>query len=275
MIPCLSEATTMPSSFAEDVANYADVGCTAMEVWLTKLENHVEHNSLADTARLVSERGMSLPVASYQGGLLLSHGEARKLHLELFRRRLELCQHFGIRTLVVAADFIEKPDAGALSRAVDALGEAARWAAAFEVTLALEFRSGRAICTSLDTALSLVHGCGEPNVGVNLDIFHFYTGPSKFEDFAGLTAERLAHVQLCDLAGVPRELASDSDRVLPGDGDFQLGPILDVLRRIGYAGHVSLELMNPLLWRTNARQVAEIALTSLRKTLGLTDAPRR
>jgi 4-hydroxyphenylpyruvate dioxygenase len=45
------------------------------------------------------------------------------------------------------------------------------------------------------------------------------------------------------------------------------------LRRIGYSGWVSLELMNPVLWRANARQVAEIAYTSLRKTLGLGDAP--
>src|SRR5207249_11819719 len=68
-------------------------------------------------------------------------------------------------------------------------------------------------------------------VGVNLDVFHYYPGPSKFEDFAHLRAERLAHVQIADVSGVARELATDSDRILPGDGDFQLAPILDVLRR--------------------------------------------
>jgi len=47
------------------------------------------------------------------------------------------------------------------------------------------------------------------------------------------------------LGGVPRELATDSDRILPGDGDFQLPPIMDHLRRIGYRGWVSVELMNP------------------------------
>ena len=43
MRPCISEATTMPCSFAEDVASYADAGCTVMEVWLTKLETHLEN----------------------------------------------------------------------------------------------------------------------------------------------------------------------------------------------------------------------------------------
>ena len=50
-------------------------------------------------------------------------------------------------------------------------------------------------------AFSLVQACGEPNVGVNLDVFHYYTGPSKFEDLALLTPEHLAHVQVADLSG--------------------------------------------------------------------------
>ena len=64
------------------------------------------------------------------------------------------------------------------------LTQAAQWAAGFDVTLALEFRARDAFCASLDTALALIEQCGEPNVGVNLDLFHYYTGPSKFEDLA-------------------------------------------------------------------------------------------
>jgi 4-hydroxyphenylpyruvate dioxygenase len=155
---------------------------------------------------------------------------------------------------------------------VVSLTQAAQWAAGFGVTLGLEFRGRSSFCTSLDTALALVEQCGEPNVGVNLDVFHYYIGPSKFDDLDLLTPGRLAHVQLCDLAGVPRELADDGDRVLPGDGDFRLGPLLDRLRQIGYQGWVSLELMNPTLWRANPTQVAEIGLTALRKALGLAQA---
>lgn len=272
MKPCISQTLTMPSSFAEDVANYADAGCTALEVWLTKLEDHLQAHTSADTHRLLDERGMTLAAAAYQGGLLLSQGDARKAHFEHFKRRLELCQAFNIRTLLVVADFAERIDQTALDRAVVSLAEAARWAAGFGVTLALEFRARSAFCASLDTAIALVEHCGEPNVGVNLDVFHYYTGPSKFEDFALLTPGRLAHVQLADVAGIARELATDSDRILPGDGDFQLSAILEVLRQIGYEGWVSLELMNPTLWRADPKQVAEIAFTSLRQILGLTSS---
>jgi 2-keto-myo-inositol isomerase len=262
---CISEATTLPGSFADDVAAYASAGWQAMEVWLTKLETHLEKNSAADTRKLLEDRQMRLAAASYKGGLLLSQGEQRKAHYDHFRRRLDLCQQFGIHTMLVVADFAEAVDQTALSRAVVSLKQACQWAAGFDVTLALEFRGKATFCASLDTALALVVQCEEPNVGINLDVFHYYTGPSKFEDLGLLSHEKLAFVQLCDLAGVAREVATDSDRILPGDGDLQIQPIVDRLRLLGYDGWVSLELMNPLLWQMKASQVAELGMMSLRR----------
>jgi sugar phosphate isomerase/epimerase len=259
----------MPSSFAEDVANFADAGCRGMEVWLTKLETHLQTNSLADTRKLAGDRGLALAAAAYQGGLLLSQGEQRRVHYEHFRRRLEICQALHVPTLVVVADFTDAIDQTDLERATVSLAQAAQWAAGFNVRLALEFRGRNTFCASLDTALALVEGCGEANVGVNLDVFHYYTGPSKFEDLSLMTADRLAHLQLSDLSGIARELATDADRILPGDGDFALEPILARCRAVGYDGWVSVELMNPTLWQANPKQVAEVAITALRKVLGM------
>lgn len=269
MKPCISEATTLPCTFAEDVANFADAGAQAMEVWLTKLETHLESHSAADTRKLLQDRSMALAAASYQGGLLLSQGEQRKAHYDHFRRRLDMCQQFGISTLLVVADFVSEVDAVALERAVLSLKQTAQWAAGYDVRLALEFRARDTFCASLDTALALIVQADEPNLGVNFDVFHYYTGPSKFEDLELLTADRLAFVQLSDVAGVPRELASDADRILPGDGDFRIEPLLQRFRDLGYEGWVSLELMNPTLWKAKPVQVAEIGLTALRRALGL------
>jgi sugar phosphate isomerase/epimerase len=215
MKPCISEATTLPATFAEDVEAYASGGCTAMEVWLTKLEQHLESHSAADTRKLLEDRQMTLAGASYQGGLLLSQGEERRAHYDHFRRRLDLCQAFSIPTLLVVADFVAAVDRTDLERAVVSLKQAAQWAAAFL-----------------------------------------------------LTPANLAFVQLSDLSGVPRELATDADRVLPGDGDFQLEPVLQQLRTLGYDGWVSLELMNPMLWNTKASQVAELGIMALQRLLG-------
>src|SRR5215470_14008814 len=135
MKPCISEATTMPCSFEDDVAAYADGGCTAMEVWLTKLETHLESHSAADTHKLLADRQMTLTAASYQGGLLLAQGEQRRAHYDHFRRRLDLCQQFHIPTLLMVADFVEAVDPTGLERAVVSLKQAAQWAAGFDVRL--------------------------------------------------------------------------------------------------------------------------------------------
>lgn len=267
MIPCISQATTLSTPFADDIAGAASGGCTAVEVWLTKLEQHLESATLDDTRTHLAERSVTLAAAAYQGGLLLSQGDARKTHFDHFRRRLDLCQGLGIPTLVLVADFAQSPDSSALGRAVVSLSQAAQWAAGFGVKLALEFRGADTFCSCLDTALSLVEGCREPNVGVCLDVFHYYKGPSKTEDLERLTAANLAHVQVCDVPGVPRELMTDADRVFPGEGDFRLDPIVQRLRDIGYAGYVSLELMNPVLWRSKPSQVAELGMAALRQLL--------
>jgi sugar phosphate isomerase/epimerase len=199
--------------------------------------------------------------------LLLSQGEQRRAHYDHFRKRLDLCQQFGIGALLLVADFVQKINQTDLERAVVSLKQAAQWAAGFNIRLALEFRGRDTFCASLDTALALVEQCGEPNVGINFDVFHYYTGPSKFEDLDLLKPERLAFVQVCDVAGTARELAADSDRVLPGDGDFRLAPIIQRLRDIGYDGWVSLELMNPLLWRSPPDQVAQIGKAAMERLL--------
>ena len=147
------------------------------------------------------------------------------------------------------------------------LTQAAQWAAGFDVRLALEFRGKATFCSSLDTAVALAEQCREPNVGIDLDVFHYYAGPSKFEDLALLGPANLAFVQVCDVAGVPRELASDADRVLPGDGDFQLEAILKQLHGTGYDGWVSVELMNPTLWQMKAAHVAELSMSALKRLL--------
>jgi 2-keto-myo-inositol isomerase len=267
MKPCISQATTLPGSFADDLTAYAAGGCPALEVWLTKLETHLEKSSADDTAKLLAGSGITLTAAAYQGGLLLSQGEQRKAHFDHFKRRLDLCQRLGIPTLVLVADFAQASDPAALQRAVVSLAQAAQWAAGFGVTLTLEFRGSDTFCSCLDTAVSLVEACREPNVGVCLDVFHYYKGPSKPEDLDRLTAQNLTHVQVCDVAGVPRELMSDSDRVMPGEGDFRLEPIVRRLKAINYTGGVSLELFNPVLWQLKPTQVVELGMTAIERLL--------
>lgn len=268
MTPCISQVTTLSTPFEDDLPAYARGGWTAVELWLTKLETFLEQgHTVADVKALLAEHGLKAAGAAMQGGLLLSQGEERTAHWNHFRRRLDLLGELGGPTLVVAADFVNEPVADDFSKASDALAEAAELAGQVGVRLALEFQKSARFCASLDTTLALIAQCGAANLGVCLDLFHYYTGPSKFEDLAYLSVENLAWVQVCDLSGTPRELAGDADRILPGEGDFQLDPILKHLARIGYQGYVSLEVLNPQLWRIPVDRVADAAFRATSRIL--------
>ncbi|HEX8202519.1 MAG TPA: sugar phosphate isomerase/epimerase [Isosphaeraceae bacterium] len=268
MIACINQVTTLSTPFEADIPALARAGWPAVELWLTKLEAFLGAHPVAEAKALLEGEGLPAVAASSQGGLLLSSGPARQEHWAHYRRRLEILAELGVSTLVVAADFAVEPAEADYGRASAALAEAAEVARPFGVRLALEFQKTARFCASLDTTLALIAQSGAEGVGVCLDLFHYYTGPSKFEDLAYLSPGNLAWVQASDLSGTPRELAGDADRIFPGDGDFQTGPILDHLARIGYDGHVSLEVLNPQLWRIPVEQVAAVGLQALLRVLG-------
>jgi sugar phosphate isomerase/epimerase len=268
MKPCISQVTTLNNPFDGDLKVYGRGGWTAVELWLTKLESFLRDHSLAHARAILETHGIKPVAAAAQGGLLLSRGSERATHWDHFRRRLDLLSELQVATLVVTPDFVRQPTAGEYTHAALALGEAAELAASRGVKIALEFQKSNPLCACLETALALIEQSGTSNAGVCFDVFHYYTGPSKFEDLAHLSPQNLAWVQICDVSGTPRELAGDSDRILPGEGDFQLGPIVELLGRIGYDGYASLEVLNPHLWQVSPDRVADLGHQALRRVLG-------
>jgi 2-keto-myo-inositol isomerase len=268
MKPCISQATTLSTSLEDDLPAFQRCGWPAVELWLTKVESYLEGHSIEELKSLLTVCELESAAAAGQGGLLISRGAERDTHWTHFGRRLGLLKELHIPVLVVAADFPRELSADDYERAAAALREAAELAGSLGVRLALEFQKTSKLCASLDTAIALVDQCGSSDAGVCLDLFHYYTGPSKFEDLAYLSRENLAWVQICDLSGIPRELAGDGDRILPGEGDFQMEPIIDHLGRIGYQGHVSLELLNPQLWRIPPDRLADLGYQATYRVLG-------
>lgn len=267
MKPALSQVSSLSSPFEKDIEDYAASGCNAIELWLTKLETYLQQKSPLTLRELGDKFGVQFPVASYQGGVLASQGEQRRLAWELFENRLQKCAELSIETLILACDVPPPLAHQDLERVQLSLAQAAAAAAKAGVRIALEFQAAAAIGNNLQTAAAMVQHVGSPRLGLCLDLFHFYVGPSKTEDLGCLTRENLFHVQVCDLADVPREFAMDGNRILPGDGDIPCQALISRLREIGYDGYVSVELMNPQLWQVPARQFGEVAWSSLQRIL--------
>lgn len=269
MLPALSQVCTLHAPFSQDIEDFASGQCPAVDVWLTKLEDHLNRgHTLQEVRDLLLEHEVAAPVASFQGGLFGPRESAHEAW-QLFTRRLALCRDLEIGTLLVAGDILGPISQADIEEAHATLLRASSLASDHGVRIAFEFRADAAFGNNLQTAAALVHEVGHANLGLCLDLFHYYVGPSKQEDLGYLTTENLFHVQLSDIADTPREFARDADRILPGDGDIPFEPIIDRLREIDYQGCVSIELMNPRIWQVPPRQFGEIAMTALRKVLGL------
>ncbi len=267
MIPAFAQATLRPQGFAEDVAALSNAGATAAELWLTKLEQYAESQSPETASRVLKDHGIVPVAASYQGGLLSADSAARLAHREMFLRRLDLCQAVGCPVLTVLPELAGGTARDLAPGAVDRLVEAARWADGYGMKLALEFRAGIPWVNNLQTALAVVGAADQPNLGVVLDLWHFALGPSKSEDLQLLDPTKLFLVQVSDLAATTRELADDTDRILPGEGELPLAGWLGTIVQMGYSGPVSLEVPNPRLWQVPQAQVADLGWQSLARLL--------
>src|SRR5207244_11915602 len=126
-----------PNSFADDIAAFAEGGCANVEVWLTKLEVHLETNTVHGTHAILKERSITLLAAAYQGGLLLSQGDARRAAFDHFKPRLDPCPQFGIPTMVLVADFATRPTETDLASSIVSMTQAATWPAGLGVPLAV------------------------------------------------------------------------------------------------------------------------------------------
>ena len=265
---CLSTVCSLDSSLETILEDYAAGHCDAVDLWLGHAETFLETHTPAELRELLAMAGITPVAASFQGGPLTRQGEARQAHWRHFESRRALLRELAIPGLVGAGDAVGPLGPEDLSRLSLSLSEAATRAADAGVRLALEFDARASFPNNLQSAVALVEDVGHPSLGICLDWFHFSVGPSKPLDLYLLSSETLAHVQLSDTADVPREMATDSDRILPGEGSSPPDELIRRLGEIGYAGAVSVELQNPRLWRVPPRQFGEIAMTSLRTLLG-------
>lgn len=265
MKPTLSQVCTLPDPFADDVQHYSASGCRHLEVWFTKMEQALTGSSPSAVGDLLREHGLSTPVASYQGGLFQPDPAGFQESWITYEQRLACCAQVGISTLVVVGDIREEPTAELVERIRSRLAQLATAAAAHNVEVAFEFQARATFANNLQTAAALIDSVNHPALKLCLDLFHFSIGPSKLSDLELLSGDNLGHVQICDLADVPRELAADRDRILPGDGQFPVGEVMSRLREIGYARTVSIELMNPRIWQVGGRQFSDVAMASLKR----------
>ncbi|MDE2846790.1 MAG: sugar phosphate isomerase/epimerase [Gemmatimonadota bacterium] len=103
---------------------------------------------------------------------------------------------------------------------------------------------------TMDGMLALCRDLG-PNVGLLLDLWHWYTSHGTWDDLARLENDDVVNVHVNDApAGVPADEQIDNKRCLPGEtGVLDIARFLRALDAMGYDGPVTAE---PFSARVNA-----------------------
>lgn len=92
----------------------------------------------------------------------------------------------------------------------------------------------------MDETLEFAKECG-PNIGLLLDVWHWYHAGATTQDILAAGKARIVHVHLSDCPKMPPEQVRDNQRVLPGEGVIPLIDFFQALKKIGYTDGVSPE----------------------------------
>jgi sugar phosphate isomerase/epimerase len=138
-----------------------------------------------------------------------------------------------------------------MALAISRLRTCAQILGAFGIRLGLEFVGPHHLRTAWENpfiwnmkeTLDLIAAIDEKNVGLLIDSYHWYTNELCIEDILQLDNSQIVHVHINDAPNVPITEALDNDRLYPGEGVIDLVGFLKALKRIGYKGAVSQEIL--------------------------------
>jgi 2-keto-myo-inositol isomerase len=264
----LNGATIMPSPIEDDIEIAADCGFGALEFWAAKLDRYAAEGSLAALAARMRELGLAPSSINSVEGITFRDEAGRGALVDELKQRVAMASALGAPSIVVVPGSRDEPvpARAAVDDSVDVLR--AMSDVAGDVALAFEFL-GKPGCTvpTLGMAIEIIERVDRPNVGMVLDVYHFYAGDSAPEDLRRVPIDRLLVVHLNGVENLPKDRLTDAHRLYPGEGAAPIGMILGVLRERGYDGVASVEIFRPEYWNQDPREVARTAFTRARAVL--------
>jgi len=254
----ISQITTVTQSFADDLDAYREAGADGVGIWEMKLqEDSLERFRASGLAAATA-----IPTVPSILPLPLMEGPAdpadRVEAICAGIRRLAPFEPPCVLFLTGPGDDRETILEGIRTIANEGLAQGVP--VVLEPTQR-EFAGFWTIVSSLDEAAVLVDDAGA-DCGLQYDSWHLWREPLEQVE---QHRSRIRGVHLADWREPTR---NTNDRVLPGDGAVDFGPILDALR---WDGLYDLEIFSDpelpgSLWAGDPRELAARGIESLRRT---------
>ncbi|UAK23856.1 sugar phosphate isomerase/epimerase family protein [Sphingomonas nostoxanthinifaciens] len=234
----ISEFTTMPWSFDEDIERYAHLGVDAIEVVEAKLDDM----RFADQMQSISTAGLAISgvqprVRTFFDSRMMPDPKPLDERVACLRQSIERLGRYapGVPFITNTGAHPKGDMAEAMRVVSRELKELAKVAVDHGVTLALEPLNPTSVNVesaiwTVDQALDVIEATGSDAVGLCLDYWNIWQN----DDLAAAIAragDRIFTVQASDWR-TPRSFA---DRIVPGDGAIPLADLIATTRATGYA----------------------------------------
>jgi sugar phosphate isomerase/epimerase len=236
----ISQITTLPSRFEDDLQAYADAGVEGIGIWEIKLEAGREEEQLAALRASGLESTNAVPAIPSIAPIPLPGPDDPGERVVAYCGGLRRLAPFRPSAVVLLTGVGER------SAIVEGLRQIAAEARSLSLRVALEPYSRHGgedwtIVNTIPEAVELIEEAGvADDVGLLFDVWHLWD-TDQLEEHVANEIGRIAGVHVCDVREPTRSFA---DRVLPGDGAADLPRILAALDRAGWNGFYDLEIFS-------------------------------
>ena len=258
----VSEFTTNPWSFEQDVETYAQLGVDNIEVCEVKLDDARGAEQLA----LVGRSGLTISSVQPVVRTLfpsLSQPEPKDVPARMARFRKTIERVADVAPGVPFVTNTGIPPDGNIQQVLDTAAKEYRaladFALAHGVRIALEplnasIMNEESAIWTLEQAMRIVGAVDRANFGICLDTWNIWQNAGILEAIGGC-GDRIFVVQVSDWR-TPR---SFQDRLIPGHGEIPLPSLLRAVHESGYRGAYSVEIFSSgvpdPLWQADLRTV--------------------
>ncbi len=273
MRTCFNVQTSMNSPLEVDLALCKQVGFEEIEISFAKAKDFLEHHTLEELGQLVSDSG--LKCASINAIFSISFCDDRKWQRvkDEFEFASDLANAVGCQKIIVLtderADLAEDITEEAIFEdTVNIINRLADIAVDRGTVVALEPVGTMAI-GSAAAAYKVVMHVNRPEVQLVIDDFNLFLWDlgSDYSDIASINKDKIAVVHVNDAEKMPFALLDQMHRCMPGDGRIDVQYYMKQIKKTGYDGTVSVEILNPSIWAKNPEIIIQEAYEKLTRFL--------
>ena len=243
----MHQNTSNAAGYKASLEGWAKAGIKHVELTSGLVDAFLKTDTLAAAKRVLTDNGLTPASAASGAGGIFEPNPKRAESLDGLKRRCEMFAALGVTRIYQPSG--TAPNAKFTAddyKAVAAnMREVGEIASQYKLTFMVEALRNSALISTVSTLQKVTREAAHPNFKPLLDIYHFWSGLSKFEDLEAFKPGEIGHVHFQDVPDMPRELLDSSTRAIPGDGVAPLDRILRKISEKGYTGTLSVELFLP------------------------------